>query len=471
MEKLICVLSISAIMRFYDRHVEMQTLEKMYNLSKKSKHMLVVLGRRRIGKTRLIKEFIRDKKSFYFFVERSSGAMLLQRLSAELARRMPGKVVGTLDWDSAFKILLSEFDIVVLDEFQNILSTDESALSILQRVWDEFDGRALLILVGSYQTMMKKMFEDYRTPLYGRSSGRLRVEPLSYRYVRKMLIDLKFRGEENMMNIYSILGGVPLYYEFIERFNIHGTWKNVVRTMFIEDPKPLIDEPHVLLVGEFGRQQSTYMSILEAIARGKSTMTEIANTTGIPEKSLGKYLKELSQEYEIIERRVPIFSPPNSKRGRYFLKDIFLTFWFRFVYPNMGMIELGQGDELLRSMGESMSAHTGRIFEKVVAEIIAERYKPLKMGSWWNRRGDEIDIVADLGDEVLFVECKWRNRKTTWREVEDLMQRAEIVKIGPAKKRKYMVVSKSGFTKGCEEKMRENDVIRWTLEDVVKMLG
>ena len=147
---------ISIIMRFYDRYNELQTLDKMYELSKKAKHMLVILGRRRIGKTRLIKEFIRGKKSFYFFVERSSGTMLLQRISEELARMMPGKVVGTLGWEYAFKILLSEFDIVVLDEFQNILSVDESALSILQRVWDEFNGNTLLILVGSYQTMMKR---------------------------------------------------------------------------------------------------------------------------------------------------------------------------------------------------------------------------------------------------------------------------------------------------------------------------
>jgi len=457
-------------MRFYDRHSEMQTLERMYELSEQAKHMLVVLGRRRIGKTRLIKEFIRGKKAFYFFVERSSGAMLLRRISEELARMMPGKVVGTLDWESAFKILLEEFDVVVLDEFQNILSVDESALSILQRVWDEFKGGTLLILVGSYQTMMKKIFEDYRTPLYGRSSGRLRVEPLSYKYVRKMLLDMKFQGEENLMNIYSILGGVPLYYEFIERFDISGTWKDVVKSMFIEEPRPLIDEPHVLLVGEFGRQQSTYMSILEAIAKGKSTMTEIANATGILEKSLGKYLKELSQDYEIIERKVPMFSPPNSKRGRYFLRDPFLTFWFRFIYPNMSMIELGQGDALIRSIEEGINAHTGRIFEKVVAEIIAEQFKPLRIGSWWNRRGDEIDIVADLGNEVLFVECKWRNRKIAWGTVEELMRKSELVKMDSSKKRRYMIVSKSGFTENCRKEMDKEGIMHWDLSDLERMM-
>ena len=457
-------------MRFYDRHSEMQTLERMYELSEQAKHMLVVLGRRRIGKTRLIKEFIRGKNSFYFFVERSSGAMLLRRISEELARMMPWKVVGTLDWESAFKILLEEFDVVVLDEFQNILSVDESALSILQRVWDEFKGGTLLILVGSYQTMMKKIFEDYRTPLYGRSSGRLRVEPLSYKYVRKMLLDMKFQGEENLMNIYSILGGVPLYYEFIERFDISGTWKDVVKSMFIEEPRPLIDEPHVLLVGEFGRQQSTYMSILEAIAKGKSTMTEIANATGILEKSLGKYLKELSQDYEIIERKVPMFSPPNSKRGRYFLRDPFLTFWFRFIYPNMSMIELGQGDALIRSIEEGINAHTGRIFEKVVAEIIAEQFKPLRIGSWWNRRGDEIDIVADLGNEVLFVECKWRNRKIAWGTVEELMRKSELVKMDSSKKRRYMIVSKSGFTENCRKEMDKEGIMHWDLSDLERMM-
>ena len=273
-----------------------------------------------------------------------------------------------------------------------------------------------------------------------------------------------------MMNIYSILGGVPLYYEFIERFGISGSWKDIVKAMFIEEPRPLIDEPHVLLVGEFGRQQSTYMGILEAIARGKSTMTEIANATGIPEKSLGKYLKELSQDYEIIERKVPMFSPPNSKRGRYFLRDPFLTFWFRFIYPNMSMIELGQGDELIRSIENNINAHTGRIFEKIVAEIIAERFKPLKMGSWWNRRGDEIDIVAELENEVLFVECKWRNRKITWREVEDLIRISELVKIEASKKRRYMIVSKSGFTENCRNRMDEKGIIYWDLSDLERAM-
>ena len=288
--------------------------------------------------------------------------------------------------------------------------------------------------------------------------------------MRRILLDLKFRGEENLMNIYSVLGGVPLYYEFIERFNISGTWKDIVKAMFIEEPRPLIDEPHVLLVGEFGKQQSTYMSILEAIARGKSTMTEIANATGIPGKSLGKYLKELSQDYEIIERKVPMFSPPNSKRGRYFLRDTFLTFWFRFIYPNMSMIELGQGDALIQSIERGINAHTGRIFEKVVAEVIAEQFKPIKMGSWWNRRGDEIDIVADLGNEVLFVECKWRNRKITWREVKDLIRKSELVKIESSKKRKYMIVSKLGFTENLRKRMNKEDIIYWDLSDIKRMM-
>ncbi len=457
-------------MKFYDRHSELQTLEKMYELSKKSKHMLVVLGRRRIGKTRLIKEFIQGKNSFYFFVDRSSGAMLLQRISEELASMFPGKVVGTLDWSAAFKILLAEFDVVVLDEFHNILSVDESALSILQRVWDEFNGSTLLILVGSYQTMMKKIFEDYRTPLYGRSSGRLQVEPLKYRYVRRMLLDMKFQDEENMMNIYSILGGVPMYYEFIERFNISGTWKDIVKEMFIEEPRPLIDEPHVLLVGEFGKQQSTYMSILEAIAMGKSTMTEIASATGISEKSLGKYLKELSQDYEIIERKVPLFSPPNSKRGRYFRSDSSLTFWFKFIYPNMSMIEMGQGNTLIREIEKDINAHTGRIFEKVVAKIIAERFKPVKMGPWWNRRGDEIDIVADLGSEVLFVECKWRRRKVTCGDVENLIRKSELVKLDSPKKKRYMIVSKSEFTENCIKRMDKEGIIHWDLSDLIRMM-
>ncbi len=462
-------------MKFYDRETELKNLERMGFLAETNKHMVIITGRRRIGKTRLIKEFIDGKNAFYFFIDRTNSNLLLQHLSMVLKNKLGDRIVGTLDWDEAFKSLINHFDIIVLDEFQNIFHVDRGALSILQRIWDNNDKPVLLVLIGSYIGLMKKVFEDYKSPLYGRSSGRLIIKPLNYMDVREILRDLGYKGEETFITTYSILGGVPLYYEYLESFNPDKNWRDVITTLFLQEPHPLYDEPIIILTGEFGKEQQTYMSILEAIATGRSSMTEICNDTGISLKSIGKYLKELRQYYEIIERKLPIFEHPSSKKSRYFIEDNLLRFWFRFIHRNRNYLEIGDIESIIEIINNDITQYTSQVFEKIVSQIILKNppFKITNIGQWWSRRGDEIDIIAanKHTKDILFCECKWRNRKIDYDVVEDLKRKASLVKWYNEKRKEYfMVVSKSGFTKNCLNKMSEENIIYWDLKDIKNII-
>jgi hypothetical protein len=261
----------------------------------------------------------------------------------------------------------------------------------------------------------------------------------------------------------------------LEKFNPNKNWLDVIITLFLQEPRPLYDEPIVLLTGEFGKEQQTYMSILETISMGKCSMTEISDATGISPKSIGKYLKELGQYYEVIERKLPIFERISSKKSRYFVKDNLLRFWFRFIQRNRNYLEIGDTGAIIDIINKEMPLHVSHVFEKIVAEVILKKpfFKVTNIGQWWSRKGDEIDIVAvnEHIKEILFCECKWRNRKTNWDVVKELRRKANLVDwYNNDRKEHFLIVSKSGFTKNCLDRMNAEGILHWNLKDIEKMI-
>jgi len=428
------------------------------------KRMIVLYGRRRVGKTTLLKYIF--KRARYFFVDTRNSKTLLKDFSRQLLN------ASFVNWEEFFKYLLAKEDIVIFDEFQKFLRVDPSVLSILQKVWDEIDSNVFLVLSGSYSGMMKKIFLDTKSPLFGRADYLMNLRPFDFLSVCKMLGDFGYSFEETIL-WYTILGGVPRYLWYLE---IKQAVKDKLWELFFEDFASLKDEGKNLLIMEFGGEHVGYFSILEAIGNFDRELSEIADRTGMERTTVMKYIHELVNNYEILEKVRNFLS--KRKRGvRYRIKDNFLRFWYRFVYSQMEEIEFNSEHALNKTLS-NLSEHVGLGFEDIVKELLPLLARkgiiptPEKVGKHWGRVPDkkgesyEIDIVAECEENLLLVECKWTSKPLTQRDVEELIKKGNYLKDN--RKKLYMMVSKSGF-RGVENK-REN-LILLGLKELEKLVA
>jgi AAA+ ATPase superfamily predicted ATPase len=254
-------------MEFQNRTNELQAIRNLEQLSEEHAHMLVMFGRRRVGKTRLI---IESMDSIYFFVDKKTSSLLLREYSDILKTELSGFVPEFSNWDDFVRFLFEYSKTnhlkIVFDEFQNFTYVDPAIFSIFQKYWDMYhnDTPILLVFVGSYIGLMKKIFINAKEPLYGRATSRIDLKPLS---------------------LYATFGGVPRYYQLIEDYGLTN-YEDVIRTLILSENAILKDEVKQILISEFGNNYTTYFSVLEAISFGKGTLKEISDTTGIEMKSL-----------------------------------------------------------------------------------------------------------------------------------------------------------------------------------------
>ncbi len=460
-------------MRFYNREKEIEAIEKLARLAGKHAHMLVVMGRRRVGKTRLIQEAV---DGHYFFVDKKSSALLLKEFSSTLGASLGAFVPEFASWGDFVRYVFEHSRekplTVVFDEFQNFRYVDASVFSIFQKHWDAYSAssKILLIFIGSYVGLMKKIFTDEKEPLFGRITARIDVKPLRYRDVRQMCLALGIKAEEEIAKLYVVFGGVPRYYQLLEEHELKSCDEAIETLIFMEN-SVLRDEARQILVGELGRNYATYFSILEAISFGKSTLKEISDFTGVEMRSLGKYLGELIRDFDLVERRTPVIN--GEKMGRYAIKDSMTRFWFRFVYPNTSLLESGKSEQVLKKLQEEFPAYMGKAIEEVVRENIADKlpFQPEKIGSWWNRRGEEIDIVAlnEKTGEILFGEIKWSEHKAGKEVLEDLLRKKELLQWQSTKRKEHLLIfSRSGYTPEARKQLAEKNVAKFELRDMAK---
>ena len=329
------------------------------------------------------------------------------------------------------------------------------------------------MFLGSYVGLMKQMFKEYKTPLFGRTDALFNLKPLQYDVCKVILKDIRI---PDFVKIYSIFGGVPKYYELLENVT-DKTLLNIISEQFLEIGAPLLDEGTNILVSEFGPQYRIYFSIMESIASGASTLNDISNRTGIKNTSLGPYMSDLINEYEILVRKVPVDEKlSRSKKGRYFIKDNFFKFWFRFIHKNRGFIESGRPGYVLSKVESELDQYIGPIFENICIEFLHRLnddnklpFKFQKIGSWWDRKGDEIDIVAlnDDTKDILIGECKWNNRQMDLDTLIKLQNKSGLIKWSHnARKEHHCLFSKSGFTKRLREVAKTGDVLLFALDDL-----
>lgn len=414
-------------MKFYDREQELATLKEMHRRSQKSANMTIVTGRRRIGKTFLLLESVRKERFLYFFVSRKSETLLCEEFIDEFKQKLNLPVFGTIKTFRDIIALLLETAkttpfVLIIDEFQEFMRVNPAIFSDMQNLWDRAKNEAKLhlILCGSVYSMMSKIFEDAKEPLFGRASKKIHLKPFTPQTLVAVLTDHQAFSPENLLVSFGLTGGVAKYLEYFaaeKAFDLDACLDVMldVNSLFLEEGK-------TLLVEEFGKEYGVYFSVLSLISASKTSRNEIES---ILERNVSGYLNRLEHDYNIIKRMQPVFAKPGSKKQKYFIEDNFLNFWFRFFYRYRSAIEIENFAYLKTIIKRDFSTYSGIILERLFKKLMAETGLFNLIGSYWERGfQNEIDIVAlnDLEKKAVIVECKLNPKNIN---LYNLAQKAE----------------------------------------------
>ena len=456
---------------FVDREQEMATLQSEYERDGSS--LVVLYGRRRVGKTTLISEFIKDKKALFFLASEESESqnrLAFQEKTADFLNSDLLKNVEVKSWDVLFRAIMdTHFDrkpVIVLDEFQYLGKSNPAFPSVFQRIWEEIlkDRQVMVILCGSLISMMQSQTLAYDSPLYGRRTAQIRLKQIPFAYYHEFFPD---KSRKELIEMYAVTGGVPKY---IELFSQSKDIYSAIETCVLNRSGYLYDEPHFLLQQEVS-EVGSYFSIIKAIAAGNTKLSAIAGVLEVKSTSLTKYLKTLI-DLDILEREVPVTedSPEKSKKGLYKIKDNYLRFWFAFVYPNMSFIESGHGRIVMDKIRKGLVRnHIAFVYEDVCRERMwemnAEGVWPFyfsKLGRYWDSK-EEIDIAAidPDGKNLILGECKYWQEPVGVSVLRALEAKAEMVALEKEKRKTWLVLfSVNGFT----EELRAEAAARTDLQ-------
>ena len=454
---------------FYGREKELAELEKQYRLN--GFRFFVLYGRRRVGKTRLLQEFCKGKKTIFHVGMQQTREAALLSFSHDVLAALPSNDAGYFDrfrsWEDAFryiaKFAAKERIILVMDEYPYIAQTDPSLSSLLQKMIDHEwkEAEIFLVLCGSSMSFMEHQVLGYQSPLYGRRTAQLKVRPMNYLDAARFFAHW---NSTDRLYAYGVCGGIPKYLEF---FAEYPDFESAVKGEFLSLSGHLAEEPTNLMQQEM-REPALYNGILEAIASGKTKQNEIAAAVSKDTKDITAYLKALA-DLEIIEKRMPI-EEENRKKTTYAVSDHMYRFWFRFVPRCMSLIGMDMGNEAWTNIIKpELDAYFGHVFETVCLQYIMEQIRIgqlrplyLKYGQWWGtdpstRTEEEIDIVAATNQEILVGECKWREESVNDEVLDQLQKRAELIRRGRTVR--YALFSKSGFSDELLSRAEKEDVI------------
>lgn len=426
---------------FVGREEELNTLEKAY--ASESFQMVVVYGRRRVGKTTMLARFAEGKPALFFTAQQQADADNLSDFSREIARffELP-ESLRFESWTGAFEFLADRARgdrfLLVFDEFPYAAAANKSLVSKLQVVIDHafLKTQLCLVLCGSDQGFMESEVLGRKSPLHGRRTAQIRVRPFDYLTASRMIPEV---GSADAFRYYACVGGVPYYLSQIDQ---RLSFRENIERLFFSTDGLLYEEPHMLLRQEL-REPAVYNSILRALGAGANRRSNIADRVGLAATATSAYLSTL-ERLDVIERIVPFGeNPETSRKGIYRFADACYDFWYTFVMPNVGDIEEGAGRLVAEGLtDEVLSAYFGRRFERVcrqwfLREALAGRLpiSASSFGSWWGadpatKTQENIDVLAaDRQAKVLLAgECKWRNEFDETEALKKLRHRASLVK-------------------------------------------
>lgn len=399
-------------MRFFDRTEEIASLREIRVRSKENAQFTVVTGRRRIGKTSLVWKAYEDEPILYFFVARKAERELCEDYQLEIESKLGVPIMGRAErFTDVFEFLMklsTERPITLfIDEFQEFFRVNKSVYSDMQRIWDLYSPKAHmnLIVCGSIYSMMTKIFKDKKEPLYNRQTRFMTVRPFTPTVLKEILTEYHpGHTAEDLLALYSFTGGVAKYVQLL--MDAGATTKSAMLNHIIKADSIFLGEGKAILIEEFGKDYGVYFSILSAIARGKTSRSEIESVVG---KEIGGYLTKLENEYEIIAKKQPLFEKSSTKNVRYTIEDNFFTFWFRFIYKYSYMLEIENYESVKTIINRDYETFSGLMLERYFRRVLIERQAYTRIGGWWDRKGEnEIDIVAEneLEEEATFFEVK-----------------------------------------------------------------
>ena len=415
-------------MKFYDREKEIKELQRLDDMANNTAQFTVLMGRRRTGKTTLMTEALKERSYLYFFIGKKAEQIQCLDFQKQVESVLGLHVHGQI---SSIATLLEEILIyskqhkttVIIDEFQRLSDIGDGIISDIQRVWDKHQAEAHIHLIacGSIYNMMKRIFEDRNEPLFGRKTARIDLKPFSTSVLKQILHDYNpnFTPEDLLM-LYAITGGVAKY---VAQLMDDGckTWEDMIRDV-CRPSSIFLEEGTELLVGEFGRKFQIYYSILQLIASGMTSQSEIDS---VIEKNTGRYLDTLENEYSLIKKRRPMWAKPNSQGVKFYIDDCFLMFWFRFVESNRSYVELGKFNLLEEAIRKDYTQYSGLVLEKYFRQMYGEKERVTEVSQWWDSQGkNEIDLIAleDLDHHAVVAEVKRNPEKYKSKEFEEKYQ-------------------------------------------------
>lgn len=388
-------------MKFYNRKSELAELQRIQNLSfNDHSRMTVVTGRRRIGKTSLIMKSVEGLPTVYLFVGRKSEATLCTEFIPIIAQSLDVFVPNEIKtFRTLFQYLMElaahkPFNLII-DEFQEFYNINDSIYSDIQNTWDMLRKRTRmnLIVSGSIYTLMQKIFQQSKEPLFGRADNIIKLSAFDLTTLKEIMHDYRPQySNDELLALYTFTGGVPKYVELLCDNSMLSIDEMI--SFIVRENSPFTDEGKNLLIEEFGKNHAVYFSILSAISGGINTQSEIEAALG--GKSIGGQLKRLLEDYNIIVRQRPILAKEGSQTIRYEIHDNFLRFWFNYFDRHRSLIEIKNFIGLQTIVKSDYPTYSGKLLERYFKQQFAESFQYKAIGSWWESKGNqnEIDIVA-----------------------------------------------------------------------------
>ena len=416
-------------MKFYDRKKEIVFLQNTLKKSQKSAQFTILTGRRRIGKTSLVLKAYEKETMLYFFVARKSESDLCESFVAEIENVLNIPILGKVKtfaelFEFLMKLSIERHFTLFIDEFQEFSKVNKSIFSEMQRVWDLYEKQSKinLIVCSSVYSMMQKIFTNSKEPLYGRCTGQLKLRAFSPSVLKEILNDANPKyTNEDLLALYSFTGGVAKYVQLL--LDAGATTKEKMIRYIISPNSIFVNDGKNTLVEDFGRDYGKYFSILTCIAQGHNTRSDIE---AILDTEIGGYLTNLEKDYELIKKHQPIFENTSSRNIRYQIKDVFFTFWFRFIFKYNHIVEIENYAKLQDIVNRDYETFSGFMLERYFYDKAVEMEKYTNIGQWWDRKGfNELDlIVADETQKTIeFFEIK---RNASRFDIDLLNKKVEV---------------------------------------------
>ena len=398
-------------MKFFDREDKIAKLRAIREESERESRFTVITGRRRVGKTELVKRAFADRSFAYLFVSRKSESDLVEGFADEFNRVFPSSVsreIRTLEgfFREVFKFARHEHITVFVDEFQEFEKVNPSFFSVLQGLWDRehATSRINLVVCGSINSLINRIFLSRKEPLYGRQTSFMRIDPFPIAVLKDILAHHKKKwAAEDLLALWTLTGGVAKYVALL--MDAGATSADKMLAAVISEDSFFLEEGRVLLGDEFGKGYSVYFSILSAIARGLTSRNEIELAVG---RQIGGYLTRLEEDYHLISKTTP-FAAKTARLTRYRISDPFYRFWFRFIFRYDYMVQMKSFALLRRIVVRDYPVFSGHALEDYFRTKLAETGEWSRIGSWWDRKGEnEIDIIAEneIDGTMLVAEVK-----------------------------------------------------------------